>query len=395
MRILLIKGFSQYGGTRLFVDLAARALSQAGHAVEVLDLLDSSDARARLNAHAPGCETDLVFTISILGEYRDPEGRSISDMYRAPHVVWHVDYVLGQTARIAATPRATSLLTIDPTQIDALRATYGPEHFHHLGFFPHPAVGTAAPDESSVDEFLAKRPIELLWSGTFQKPDASWPDLAPHLRRSLKDALDLALSVEWMPPHEAVAQVFKSRGLDVADSAQRGALQLAAYVDDVIRKTRRFEFIKAVAKTGIPVHICGVGWEPQLYRFKAVTYHGAIEMAQAVQLMRQARIVLSTNVNFGAGSHERPFTASLAGAATFSDHSGYYDQAFGPGEIELYRWNDLPAAMTTLKALAADPSRCFEMARAAKARTVAEHTWDRRVDRLLEFAAEATVPASA
>ncbi len=62
--------------------------------------------------------------------------------------------------------------------------------------------------------------------------------------------------------------------------------------------------------------------------------------------MRQSRLVLNTNGNFGAGSHERPFSASLAGAATFSDLSRYYAQVFAPGaNIELFRWKDLAGGM--------------------------------------------------
>jgi hypothetical protein len=109
-------------------------------------------------------------------------------------------------------------------------------------------------------------------------------------------------------------------------------------------------------------------------------------MTRMVELMRQSRIVLNTNVNFGCGSHERPFSASLAGAATFSDHSGYYDGAFGPGEIAMFRWKDLAAGMAELKGLADDPGRTFEMGRLAKARAVAEHTWSRRIPMILEMA---------
>ncbi|PZQ60169.1 MAG: hypothetical protein DI570_14900 [Phenylobacterium zucineum] len=154
-----------------------------------------------------------------------------------------------------------------------------------------------------------------------------------------------------------------------------------------MRKTRRTEFVKAVAKIGVPLHICGLGWEPHLYRFKNASYEGAVEMSRMVELMRRSRVVLNTNVNFGAGSHERPFSASLAGAATFTDHSRYYEEAFAPGEIAMFRWKDLVGGMADLKALANDPARAFEMGRAAKARAIAEHTWARRLPRILEMAA--------
>ena len=206
------------------------------------------------------------------------------------------------------------------------------------------------------------------------------------MQKALNNATDLALSAEWIAPHEAVAQVLGDMNIDVTEPARRIHLTLAGHVHDHVRKARRLEFVKAVAKTGIPIHICGLGWDKHLYRFKNATYDGAVDMTRMVELMRRSRIVLNTNVNFGAGSHERPFSASLAGAATFSDHSAYYDEAFAPGEIAMFRWKDLPGAMGELKALASDPQRAFDMGRAAKARAVAAHTWEKRLPLILKMA---------
>ncbi len=100
------------------------------------------------------------------------------------------------------------------------------------------------------------------------------------MRQVLQDALDLALAIEWMPPHDAMDTVLASRGMDLSDPANRGAREAAFMIDIEVRKTRRFEFLKAVAKTGLPLRICGVGWESQLYRFKNATYEGAVDMAR-------------------------------------------------------------------------------------------------------------------
>jgi hypothetical protein len=279
------------------------------------------------------------------------------------------------------------VLVVDPTQIDAVRAIYGRDRFDHLAFFPHPAVGAPAPDDATLAEFIARRPIGVLWSGGFQKPETPWAEVDGPARGLLQEALQLALSVEWMPPHEALDTVLAAHGLDLADPNLRGAREAAALLDVEVRMTRRFEFLKAVAKTGVPLHIVGAGWEKQLYRFKNATYEGPVEMTRMAELMAQSRVVLNTNGNFGAGSHERPFSASLAGAATFSDFSRYYGQVFEEGaNIELFRWRDLAGGMAKLTALAADPERAFEMARGAKALTIAGHTWDRRIDLILDAA---------
>lgn len=387
MRILIMKGQSQYGGTRLFADLAAAAFRRRGLDVEVLDLGGVEDGGALILGYRPQGPLDLVFTINIAGEFIDSLGRTLRDLFGAPHVVWHTDYIFSQAPRLNGTPRSTAVLLVDPTQVEAVRAISGADRFAHLAFFPHPAVGDPAPDDETLARFMDRRPIPVLWSGGFQKADAPWAGVEGPARQVFQDALDLALSVEWMAPHEALDTVLAARGLDLSAPENRGAREAAAILDAEVRKTRRFEFLKAVARTGAPLHICGHGWESQLYRFKNATFEGPVEMTRMVELMRQSRLVLNTNGNFGAGSHERPFSAALAGAATFSDFSRYYAQVFTPGrDIELFRWKDLPAGMDALKALADDPQRCFDYAREAKATTLAGHTWDRRIDQILAAA---------
>ena len=248
-------------------------------------------------------------------------------------------------------------------------------------------MGDPAPDDQTLAAFIGQRPINVLWSGGFQKPETLWAGIEGPGRQVFQDALDLALSVEWMPPHAALDSVLAARGLDLQDPEHRAVREAATIIDVEVRKSRRFEFLKAVAKTGVALHICGHGWESQLYRFKNATYEGPVEMTRMIELMRQSRLVLNTNGNFGAGSHERPFSASLAGAATFSDFSRYYAQVFEPGRnIELFGWKDLAGGMSALQALAADPARCFDYARSAKAVTLAGHTWDQGIDRILEAA---------
>ena len=385
MRILIIKGQSQYGGTRLFADEAAAAFARRGHEVEVLDVGDVADAGPRLIEHAPTTNPELVFTINIAGEFRDSLGRTLADLYRAPHVIWHTDYILSQVARLRGTPKSTAVLLVDPTQVEGVKSIYGQDRFDHIAFFSHPAVGEPAPDDATLAEFIERRPIEVLWSGSFQKPEPAWVGVDGPARQVFQDALDLALSVEWIPPLEALDTVLTSRGIDLSDPEMAGAREAATLIDTEVRKTRRFEFVKAVAKTGLPLRICGAGWDSQLYRFKNAVFEGAVDMSRMAELMRQSRLVLNTNGNFGAGSHERPFSASLAGAATFSDFSRYYAQVFEPGvNIELFRWQDLAGGMQQLRSLAADPQRCFDYARSAKATTLAAHTWDHQVDQILQ-----------
>jgi hypothetical protein len=383
---LVTKGQSQYGGTRLFADEAAAGFRSRGHQVEVLDLGSSKAFQDDLAAAAGGPPFDLVFSINILGNFRSVGGATMAQLFGCPHVVWHTDYVLGAWDRLKETPPDTVLLVVDPTHVQALAAAAGADR-HRARFFPHPAVGAPVADEPDVEAFMAARPIPVLWSGGFQGPLRPWASASPATQTVMDGAVDLAMSVEWMPPHIALAQVFRSHGWDVMDPDKRQSLAGAWMIDAEVRSRRRHAFLMALADSGVELHICGQMWEPHLHLFKGATYHGIVEMTRMVELMRQSRVVLNTNGNFGAGSHERPFSASLAGAATFSDISRYYTAQFQPEEnIVLFSWLDLPGAMEALTALSADPERCWRLARSAKRLTLDKHTWDHRVDDILEAA---------
>jgi hypothetical protein len=388
VRIVLIKGPSMYEGTRTFIDHAAAAFTRAGHDAEIIDLQGAADPLAELLAGAASGPWDLVFSINILGEARDGQGRSMRAMFGAPHVVWHVDYVLSQETRLAETPADTVLLVVDPTQVEAVQSLYGAPRWTTVRFCPHAAIGEAAADDADPEAFAAARPIPILWSGSLQKTKVRpWAEAAEATRRVFDDAYDMALGAEWLPPHRAMDAALAARGLDLNDPANLSARTAARWIDIEVRKTRRFDFVKAVAKTGLPIHICGEGWDADLYRFKRATYEGPVSMPRVAELMRQSRIVLNTNGNFGAGSHERPLSALLAGAAAFSDRTDFYVVALGEDDgIALFRWKDLPAGMEKLQQLHAKPASAWRIARSGKPKVEAGHTFDSRVDLILAAA---------
>ncbi len=101
-------------------------------------------------------------------------------------------------------------------------------------------------------------------------------------------------------------------------------------------------------------------------------------------------MVLNINANFGAGSHERPLTALMAGAAPATDHSRFYEAQFKVGEeIAIYRWKSLHDDLAALGRFSDDPAAVLAMARAGQARVLAEHRWANRIDAILSAAAAA------
>lgn len=93
MRAVLIKGESRYEALTVFLDHLAAALQARGYDVAMIDAVAESDRGAALRREAASA-SDFVFTFNILGDYRDPDGRSLGQVFGAPHVVQYVDYPL-------------------------------------------------------------------------------------------------------------------------------------------------------------------------------------------------------------------------------------------------------------------------------------------------------------
>lgn len=386
MRVVLVKGQSTYDALRVFIDDLAAAFAARGYEPVVIDLL-GPDPSGDVDRAAAAGGVSLVFTFNILGEYRDRRGWTLGQIFGAPHVVQHVDYPLTNAQRLDRTAPETALLFVDETHAHAVRSVYGAERFPYLGFSPHAAIGAPSLAGETLEAFAA-RPIPILFTGSFYKPaDTAWPQLDRRAKAIFERALDIAMGVEWIPALDALDRALTESGRDPETCDLAPLRRHASLIHEHVRSHRRFELLKQAAKLGLPLHVYGAGYERHLYRFKNIIYGGEADLPLASALMRQSRVVLNVNANFGAGSHERPLSAMLAGAAAASDHSRFYAEQFVPGrEIALYRWSSLASDLAEIGRLAEDPQAAYAIAAAGRARVMAGHRWDHRVDTILAAA---------
>lgn len=387
MQVALIRGASAYGALGLFIERLAAAFVQRGYSPVIVDATtqDIADALSRIAAQGP---VALAFSFGLFGEFRTPEGLSVGDLADAPHVIHYVDYPLSHALRLDRTPRSAAILVVDATHVDAIEASYGEEHFAFVGFCPHAAIGPVAPASASAEAYAAERPVPTLFAGTFYPPETpAWTRFAPHLRALFQAAFEIALARDFLPALDAVRIAMRDRGLDPAAPAHRDLRLAATFVHEQVRAARRLQLLQTAARMGMPLWAVGKGYEAELARFPNLTYGGEADLGGVVGLMRHSRVVLNVNANFGAGSHERVFSAMAAGAAVASDHSRFYAERFDAGaEILLYRWTALEAGLDQVARLAADPQAAWALAQAGRARAAAEHQWEQRVDVILAAA---------
>jgi len=389
VRVILIKGRSTYDLLRAFIDDAAIGFVEAGHQAEVLDVVAEPDVAAALARRAATAPIDLVYSLNILSDFRDPAGRSIGDIASAPHVVHFVDHPLSHLDRLEKTPANAAVLVIDPSHAEALLSIYGPDRFGFVGFCPHAAVGPTTSPGRDADAFVAARPIPILFPGTCPAVGAPpWAPMQPGVQQLFEAAMEIALAGEWTPGLAALDAAMRASGLAPEDPEFAGFRKLASYVHEWVRVLRRLRLLEAAARAGLRLQVAGKGYAVALTRYSNLTFLGDVSFLESVALMSQSRLVLNVNANFGAGSHERPLCALNAGAATASDFSSFYEGQFEEGqEMMLYRWSDLDAGLDAVARLAADPQTMFDMAVAGQAKVLTGHSWKHRVPIILAAAA--------
>jgi hypothetical protein len=385
MRIVFVKVQSQYDATRVFIDELAAAFAQRGFATTIIDALAEPDLDAAFDREAAVGPTTLVYSVGTLGEWRDGRGRSLGEIFDAPHVVQHVDYPLTHLPKLEATAEGAALLTIDRTHVAAVTSTFGPHRFAHVGFCPHAAVGQ--PIEHDHEAFAA-RPIPLLFAGTYNDAaEPQWRTESGAIQAIFDAAFEISLGSEFTPALEAIDQALRAHGVDPADPAVAMLRKYSTLVHEQVRWTRRQAFFEAAGAAGLPLSLAGAGFAGRFDHYRSFNPLGVASLTEVAQLMGGSRVVLNINANFGAGSHERPLTAMLAGAAVVSDHSAWWGENFVEDqEILFYRWRNLDAGLARLAALVDDPEAAWRMAVAGQRRVVAEHRFANRVDTVLAAA---------
>jgi hypothetical protein len=383
MKIVVFKGQSRYGALRAFADEIIQAFAAQGDAVAVLDLTPAKSTRYIsdwLKAIGP---VDFCFSFQIFGSFVDPDGKTISDITGAPHVIQYVDYPLTQIDELRAISPKCALLTVDPSHVVAIEQIFGPDHFAYVGFNPHGGVGEQHPLPDDAASYAAERPIPILFTGSFYAPVPICPTTYPdRIKELFQTAGDLALSQEWIAPLTALDQIFAVSGLDLGNEEIRSNVQmlrqLVGFVNERVRQVRREKFLTTAAQLGLPLTVYGMGYEQVLDRFPNIDYRGSADIREIVELMRQSQLVISLNANFGEGSHERPLSAMRAGAAVASERSAFYEREFDAAEIALFHWNRLESDLAGIGALAQNPEALFAMAKAGQAKA-SHHRWADRI----------------
>ncbi len=323
-------------------------------------------------------------TLSFNGLLPDEEGNFLCDKIQVPHVACLVDSPNKFLSLIQT--RLNIITCIDGAWTEFFRDLHPGEAL----FLPH------AVDREFSGDLTANRPYDVVFLGTcldIEECRKSWDErFSPGLCNVLDLAVEIALSDQTTSYLHAFTQAMNERARTHGD-VDASALDFGDVLDNLefyIRGKDRLDLLYSIRD--VKVDIFGVksgshGWEKYLKgRPSNLVFHGRASYPEALQIIKQSRLVINSCPSIKWGAHERIFAGYMAGASILTNDNPYIRTLFNADEeILLYRHKSYDEVNDKIVKLLSDEETRRAKVRQAQEKVLANHTWDHRASTLLGY----------
>ena len=378
-KVCLLTNFNLYESKRYFTEKFAEAMQRHGLETKIIDAKEkdlSKGAIQSIRSFAPD------FTCSFNSFDPIVQGTFLWDFLEIPHASFLVDPSFYSTALVNS---PYSIITCVDRSDCAAVASSG---FEKVMFLPHAVERELAPVEN------LERIYDVALLGTcydYETLRAKWrQDLSAPLIKMLDDAAEIVLSNDKISLAEALVAAWNASKLDPKDV---DFSLLYYYLDNYTRGKDRIELVKSI-KHG-HVHIFGEmdvdnkiaknGWKHYLGTQKNVTLHPPVPFGKSMDILKQSKIVLNSMPFFRDGTHERVFTGLACGALPLTSESAYLHEQFKENEdLLFYKGAARAEAGAKVEEWLSNEKRRSEAAAKGRAKVMKHHTWDQRVETLID-----------
>ena len=223
----------------------------------------------------------------------------------------------------------------------------------------------------------AERDIDLLYVGNLhlaalQRQWSGGADVA------LCDALADAANADE-PLHRTALKVARALGRP-PDAVQWGAL--LRDIEFFLRAKSRLAAVLAAARSGVDITVIGNGWDtielPANISVLPPTYYEDV-----LQLVGRSRICLDAS-SYPHGANDRIFNYALNRAVCLTNSRSWVERCFGPEQgMHFYQSAETQTLTWQIPELLARPQQLQQQGEAARAVTLAGHTWRHRIEAVL------------
>jgi spore maturation protein CgeB len=388
MNILVYKDEWSYSVINLFVENSVYFLRKKGHNVTIIDANNSDAINILLNIF----NTQIVDLVINFGKATNPilnDGRPLYDAANTTLLAVYVDHPAYHIPSLTENIKNFLCCFNDKQHVDYINEIL-PNH-HKISFFlPHGGLTTNIEEDNQIktfEKYKKQKTIDIVFAGTFlndiEKP---WHDNLAYPSKLLDEVFELFMYDDYLSIQEAFKIVFDRNKILFSSIGKIQLSNLYRVVQNYIRSYSRILLIKKLSESGLNITICGNGWENFAKEHKNINYIGALDIKENLELIKKAKVLINVTPTLRNGSHERVFTGMLNNTVLFSDRSRYYDEFFEDEKnILYYSFNSLNDDIKKLKEILKDDKKLFDISQSAYKIVVKNHTWENRVDTMLEM----------
>lgn len=374
MKVLLLKGTSQYGAMRNYIDQWNYVFQRKGYETYILDFtsgVTSEQITYFIETQRPGL---VLACNAIAGNVAE---KAVAEFGKYVTVIY--DNPVVHTERLQSLGKDSVVFSCDAIYADYIREHY--PAIGRVGFLP--LSGDAAGKRIPYED----RKYDILFTGSYFDVNKAYDTLCklPESIRAFgmqvaQDMLDRPSLVLW----DSLDGVLEAWGIVMTVQQKEILLGMLRCVDIFVRACVRDKVMHQIVDCDIPVHIFGNGWE----RFSCkhpeniILHEGYGEAA--MEALADSKLSLNVMPWFRAGIQERNIAAMLSGTVSVTDSSLYIDEHFVDGEdIVLYSLERLEELPKILVHCLEDTAGSREIAARGYKKAVSAHTWTHRMEQLL------------
>jgi len=386
MKLLLLKTTADAHVYSYFTSALQNALIELGHDAVVSDqyvhaVNDIAPPEPLFEALQQTRPDAVVSLSSFFGGVKLANGKSLFDVLVVKFVGWQLDHPIYAPASLTR-------------ELQGRYAIYAnPNHLRYARAAKLPGVGITMMPGGNLPAAPAKdyrsRDWPVFVAATYNSvPQRSWENAeespGKRLTTAVVDTLLRDREASLLDAFNAASAKLKlgirlgdNPGLD--DTIHGFLRDPLSYV----RHLDRLNVIRALVDAGLPVTICGDGWQTLFGERSNVSYINRVPFEEIQSHYGNAQIVL--NLNAGNGGSERAAYAALSGAAIVSDYGAQVDELLGSGQGVTFFNRAKPATAAEAVATLLESDKGEAQARCGYERAAQSGLWRHRAQQLIDF----------
>lgn len=309
------------------------------------------------------------YTLSVNGLLPDTQGHFFCDMIKIPHI-----------ALLFSSPNGFVSLTQSALNIISCPDAYAFNFFKGIGakhvLYTPPGVSR----DLAPDPTLEKKYDIVLFGSCFdvEKIYAKWKKkYSKEIVELLDRSQQIALSDDTTPYFEAFVQA-----LNETSGINPGTLnvfELFGELEEFIKIRDRVELIKAIQ--GVDIHVFG----DEVSSFKNVIHHPAVPYEETFDIMRQAKIVLSSSGWIKSGAHLSLFSSMACGAVGVTAENHFLKETLKSEEdLLFYHFGKWEGINEKIQAVLQNDEKREALVKNGIEKVMENHTWDHRIHHLIK-----------